>query len=96
VVGADFSEGQENTISVGDYHAIHVIDHVRKVQVAEHLSRADLSKLPLWVVLIGLYFNEAWLAPERNGPGIYVVEALKDYRYRMIYRPRSRGSMTIF
>jgi hypothetical protein len=91
VVGADFSEGQENTISVGDYHAIHVIDHVRKVQVAEHLSRADLSKLPLWVVLIGLYFNEAWLAPERNGPGIYVVEALKDYRYRMIYRPRRPG-----
>jgi hypothetical protein len=91
VVGADFSEGQENTISVGDYHAIHVIDHVNKVQVAEHLSRADLSKLPLWVVLIGLYFNEAWLAPERNGPGIYVVEALKDYRYRMIYRPRRPG-----
>jgi hypothetical protein len=91
VVGADFSEGQENTISVGDYHAIHVIDHVRKVQVAEHLSRADLSKLPLWVVLIGLYFNEAWLLPERNGPGIYVVEALKDYRYRMVYRPRRPG-----
>jgi hypothetical protein len=45
------------------------------------------------VVLIGLYFNEAWLAPERNGPGIYVVEALKDYRYRMVYRPRVPGTV---
>jgi hypothetical protein len=45
----------------------------------------------LWLVLIGMYFNEAWLAPERNGPGIYVVEALKDYRYPRLYRPRRPG-----
>jgi hypothetical protein len=54
-------------------------------------SRAEIHKLPLWLVLIGMYFNEAWLAPERNGPGIYVVEALKDYRYPRLYRPRRPG-----
>jgi hypothetical protein len=32
---------------------------------------------------MALYYNEAWLAPEVNGPGIGVVDALaKDYRYR--------------
>jgi hypothetical protein len=38
VVGVDVSEGQSNTISEGDFHAVHVIDHVRKLQVAEHVS----------------------------------------------------------
>jgi hypothetical protein len=43
-------------------------------------------------VLLGLYYNEAWLAPEVNGPGVAVVDALvQEYRYRRLYRRRTRG-----
>jgi hypothetical protein len=91
VAGADFAEGTGNTIADGDYHAFVVWDHERKVQVAEHESRIDVQRVPLWLVLVGLYYNEAWLAPEINSLGMYVVEALKDYRYPRIYKPRRVG-----
>jgi hypothetical protein len=42
-------------------------------------------------VLIGTYYNVAWVAPEVNGPGIALVDALKDYRYRKIYRRKRAG-----
>jgi hypothetical protein len=94
VAGADFAEGSGNTIADGDYHAFVVWDHERKLQVAEHESRIDMQRVPLWLVLVGLYYNEAWLAPEINSQGIYVVEALKDYRYPRIYKPRRVGEAT--
>jgi hypothetical protein len=38
---------------------------------------------------VAIYYNEALLAVERNGPGIAVVEPLKnDYHYRNLYRQR--------
>jgi hypothetical protein len=42
--------------------------------------------------LIGLYYNYAWLAPEVNGPGQGVIDALaKDLRYRRLYRRHRPG-----
>jgi hypothetical protein len=94
VIGADFAEGAGNTITDGDFHGIVVWDHESKVQVAEHESRIDIDRVPLWLALVGLYFNEAWLLPERNSLGFYVVEALKELRYPKIYRPRQTGQTT--
>lgn len=87
VVFADIAEGEENTFSVGDFHAVQVFDHRTRKQVAVHESRMDIHELPLWLLLIALYYNRAWLAVEVNGPGIAVVDTLaKDYRYSRMFR----------
>ena len=89
VVAADVAEGERNTFTSGDYHAVHVLDHVTKTQVAEYESHLDLHLLARWVFLVALYYNEALLAVERNGPGVAVVEPLKnDLRYRYLYKQR--------
>jgi hypothetical protein len=89
VVAADVAEGESNTFTSGDFHAVHVLDHVTKTQVAEYESHLDLHLLPRWIFLIALYYNEAILGVERNGPGVAVVEPLKnDLRYRRLYKQR--------
>jgi hypothetical protein len=89
VVAADVAEGEANTFTSGDFHALHVLDHVTKTQVAEYESHMDLHKLPRWIFLVALYYNEAILGVERNGPGVAVVEPLKnDLRYRRLYKQR--------
>jgi hypothetical protein len=83
----DVAQGQGNTLEERDYSAIQVLDHVSHEQVARYRSRIPIHDLPLVALLIGTYYNEAWLAPEVTGLGIGVVDALaKDYRYRRIYR----------
>jgi hypothetical protein len=43
---------------------------------------------------VALYFNQAWLAVEKTGLGIGVVDSLvKDYRYPRMYRTRLRGDV---
>ena len=69
-----------------------VLDHVTRMQVARYRSRIPIHDLPILLVLIGLYYNEAWLAVEKNALGVGVVDALaKDYRYRYLYRHRRPG-----
>jgi hypothetical protein len=69
VVFVDVAVGQGGTAEEGDWHAVQVLDHVTRRQVARYRSRIPVHDLPLLLYLIGLYFNEAWLAPEINGPG---------------------------
>jgi hypothetical protein len=91
VVFVDVAQGQGGTDD-GDYSAIQVLDHVRRVQVASYRSRIPIHDLPLLAYLVALYYNEAWLAVEVTGLGIGVVDALaKDYRYRMLYRRHRAG-----
>jgi hypothetical protein len=93
VIFADIAQGQGNTEVDGDWHAVQVLDHVTRMQVARYRSRIALHDLPLLLVLLGLYYNEAWLAPEVNGPGVAVVDALvQEYRYRRLYR-RARAAI---
>lgn len=93
VVFVDVAQGQQSTSEARDYSAIQVIDHVSRVQVARYRSRVDIHhELPLIALLVALYFNEAWLAVEKTGLGIGVVDTLqKDYRYRRMYRTRRAG-----
>jgi hypothetical protein len=80
------------TVEDADYSAIQVIDHLSKMQVARYRSRVSIHQLPLLALLIAVYFNESWLAPEKTGLGIGLVETLRqDYRYRLLYRTRRRG-----
>lgn len=87
VCSCDVAEGEANTFSAGDFHVVKVFDHHSHEEVAQHESRMDIHELPLWVLMIALYYNTATLAVEVNGPGIAVVDPLtKDYRYKRMYR----------
>lgn len=75
-----------------DYSAIQVIDHVSRMQVASYKSRVDIHDYPILTLLVAIYFNRAWLAPEVTGLGIGVVDTLvKDYHYPRVYRRRRAG-----
>jgi hypothetical protein len=88
----DVAQGEGSTTEVRDYSAIQIVDHLSKLQVARWRGRPSLHDLPLITLLIGIYYNLAWIAPEKTGLGIAVVDSLqKDYKYPRIYRTRRRG-----
>jgi len=94
VVAVDVAEGRSNTFTDGDFHVIQVWNHRTREQAAVHESRADLDELPELVLLTALYYNNAWLAPEINGPGIYVVETLKNtFRYPKLIKRSRLGTL---
>lgn len=94
VAFADVAQGEGNTFEEGDWHAVQVFDHDSREQVARYRSRIDLDELPLVLLLIALYWNEALLAIEVNGPGIAPTEKVqKDYRYRRMYRRRRHANV---
>lgn len=95
VVFVDVASGEEQTSDgESDYHAIQVIDHLSRVQVAQWRSRVDRDELAHEVLLAALYYNEALVAVEiTGGLGLTVVEILwKRLGYRKLYRRRPQGS----
>jgi hypothetical protein len=95
VIAVDVAEGEANTFTQGDYHCIQVFDHHTLEQVAVWESRMDVHEVPLWALLVALYYNRGWLAVEVNGPGIAVADPLhKDYRYSKMYRRRRIDKLT--
>lgn len=95
VIGGDIAEGEANTFGLGDFHAAAIFDHITHEQVAAWASRCDLHEVAYWLLLVALYFNEALLAVEVNGPGIAVASTLhKDYRYPRMYRRKRVDRLT--
>lgn len=95
IVAADIALGKEDTFNKGDYHAVKVIDHHTRMEVATHHSRMDINEVPMWLLLIAIYYNNARLAVEVNGPGIGVVSPLqKRYRYKRLYKRRRVDTRT--
>jgi hypothetical protein len=90
VVAADVAEGETDTFTQEtDFHAVTVWDHRARMQVAQYESRIDRHLLPLWLLLVALYYNEAVLAVEVNSVGMAVNDPLKaDLKYRRLYRRR--------
>ena len=69
-------------------HSIVIIDHRSLQQVALYDSQADVDVLTHELVLAGLFFHKAILAPEITGGwGMPVVNALaRRYHYPRVYR----------
>lgn len=87
VAAADVATGEEDTFSKGDYQVVKVFDHHTREEVASHQSRMDVHEFPLWLVLVGVYYNLARLAPESNAVGTAITAPLrKDYRYKRLFR----------
>lgn len=96
IVAVDVAGGEEAT-STGDtaWHAIEVVNHHTLEQCAEWRSRCDPDQLTLYAMLLGLYYNEAWVAVETTGHwGVPVVTSLwRRFNYRRVYRRRPVGQV---
>ena len=86
IVPADVAGGEAGTDLA--WNAIHVIDHRTREQVAEYRSKCDEAELALQMILAGLFYNRAWLAPEITGGwGLSVARIIAlDYRYPAVHR----------
>jgi hypothetical protein len=96
IVFVDPSGGNTETTRETDYHAVQVIDHKTREQVAEYRSRIEPSVLTMKVLLTALFFNEAWVAVERTGGwGLPILRTLwLDYHYPFVYRSKRTGHTT--
>lgn len=95
VAGVDVSGGKTETTDEPDYHAIQVIDHRTREQVAEYRSRIEPRLLALEVLLCALFFNNALVAIERTGSwGIAPLTILwQDFHYPFLYRSKKAGAV---
>ncbi len=87
VAFCDPSGGQLNETDEPDYHAIQIIDHHTKAQVAAYRSRIDPDLLAEELYMACLFFGKAWVAVEVTGGfGLPIVRRLRhDYRYPFVY-----------
>jgi hypothetical protein len=84
IVGSDIASG------VGeDFSTVQVIDHITGEQVAEARCRLGPEQHGVFLEAIGLKYNCALIAPERNGLGISTVQKLEALEYPNLYRQRS-------
>jgi len=93
ILFCDPSGGEEVGRGESDFHAINVIDHQTREQVAEWRSRCDADLLPMEILLAAMWFNQAWVGIERTGGwGYPALRALfYDYHYPYLYRARPVG-----
>lgn len=87
VIGVDVSGGERKGTTEPAWHAIQVINHKTREQVAEYRSRIDPDLLANECILAGLLFNNAWLAIEITGSyGMPVARKVwLDYGYPQTY-----------
>jgi hypothetical protein len=96
VMGVDVSGGKTETTDETDYHAIQVIDHKTREQVAEYRSRIEPRLLVLQILLGALFFNDALVAIERTGSwGVAPLQVLwHDYHYPHLFRAKKTGAVS--
>jgi hypothetical protein len=88
ILGADVSGGlMDEGATDTDWHAIQIIDHRTREQVAEYRSHIDPDLLAEQVLLAALFFNRAFVAVEVTGGwGLPVVRKVHfDYHYPRVY-----------
>lgn len=78
LVNVDPASGEEDdTEHAHAHHAIEVIDHASRKQVAELEVQCPVRELALQAYLAALYWNRAWVTVERTGGwGLPVLEIL--------------------
>jgi hypothetical protein len=93
VVAVDVSSGGEADDLA--WHAIQVLDHRTREQVARYRSRVDLDVLARQCFLAAKYFNLAWLAVEITGGwGLPVARIVRrDFRYPFAYQRKKVDRM---
>lgn len=77
-------------------HAIEVIDHRTRRQVAEWTGQIDPDLCALEILMIALYYNGAWVNVEKTGGwGLSMLRKLKhDWHYARVYTDESKDRRT--
>ena len=90
VVAMDPASGEIVESGRGARHAIVVLDHETRKQVAEYVSREDADLAVEQAYLAALFFNTAWIALEiTGGYGLSGARRLtRVYKYAKFYRRR--------
>lgn len=81
VVGADVAEG----LIHGDFSCADVIEHLTGKQVAQWHGKVDPDLYAHILYWLGVRYNTAWLAVERNNHGISTLTELNKLRYPLLY-----------
>lgn len=81
IISADVSEG----LKEGDWSSADVIDHRTGKQVAQWHGKIDPDAFALVLIALGMRYNYAWIAPERNNHGLMVVTVLVNENYPQVY-----------
>jgi hypothetical protein len=89
VIGADTAEGVDG----GDYACAQVIDKRSFEQVAVWHGRVDPDIFGRELYRLGMFYNEAMIAPERNSIGIAAIMTLRQLYYANIYIRESIGNL---
>jgi len=89
VVGADVAEGKlsdpENPRSGPDYSAAAVLNRrLLRIDAIWH-GQTDPDLFGLELLKAGKWYNDAWIGPEVNSPGLAVLAVLKNAEYPFIY-----------
>jgi len=90
VIGADTSEGKPD----GDFSCAQVINRKTFEQVAEWHGKVDPDLFGRELFKLGVYYNEAVIAPERNNHGIATIMSLRDTDYPNLWVRERIGEMT--
>jgi len=89
VIGADAAEGVTN----GDYACAQVIDRKTFEQVAVWHGRVDPDIFGRELYRLGMYYNQALIAPERNSIGIAAIMVLREMYYPSLYIRETVGNL---
>lgn len=81
IVSADVAEG----LAHGDFSSADVIDHISGKQVAHWHGKCEPHEYVEILFALGKRYNNAWMAPERNNHGLYVVQCLFEKSYPKMY-----------
>lgn len=92
-IGVDVAEGIQNKTLDRDFSVIQVVDALTLEQVAEFRERVPTDVFAHIVKLVAQYFNNGYVTVERNGPGLAVLNKLRDLRYRRIYKERQHSQI---
>jgi len=81
VIGADVAEGRED----GDYDCAQILDHKTCEQVGIWHGRTSPENFASILIDVGRFFNNAWIAPERNFHGFGVVNRIREHKYNNLF-----------
>jgi phage terminase large subunit-like protein len=82
VIGADVAEG----LDTGDYSCAQVLDRLTGEQVAVWHGHCSPENFADILVALGTYYNNAFIAPERNFHGFGVVNRIRDHhKYKRLF-----------
>lgn len=75
-------------------HAVQVIDHRSRRQVAQLEMQGDADQVAVQIYLAALFYNRAWVAVETTGGwGLSMVRRIfHDYKYPFVYKRRKADS----